>query len=114
MFSLFSNLCEMGNPFEEEGKELLVLDRKLILGHQSVKALYEAEYMGKEQYEAFVKERLLDCTTSLRSTVSLNRIQLFLAQSLKQNKKAQQLKSLRCDVDLFSRMYIACQVRGKS
>ena len=57
--SLVTVIQELGNPFEEMS---LVLDTKEIASPSVVKTVNTAEQIGQEQFNAFVKECLVDRT----------------------------------------------------
>ena len=50
----------MGNPFEEESTDLLVLDTQEILGPAAVESVRKAVQMGRDQFHLFEKERLAE------------------------------------------------------
>jgi hypothetical protein len=51
----------MGNPFLDDGEDLVTLDTKLVTDSSVVKTLQRVETLGQEQYDAFVQERLVLC-----------------------------------------------------
>jgi len=67
--SLVGVMEELGNPFLEEGKELLRLDTRDILDAAVASSICQAEKIGKENYEAFVTSRLIKRSTSLSEPV---------------------------------------------
>jgi len=68
--------------------------------------------VGKEALESFVQERLIDRKKPLNDALSRNKLPLFSSSSAKaQPKDKQKVASLKNDVQLFSRLYIACQTR---
>ena len=101
----------MGKPFEEESQDLLVLDTKEIADPAVVKTVRSAKSVGQDQFDAFTKECLLDRTKSIYDTIHRNKLPLFSTPASKASKGKQQLNSLKCDVELFSRLYIGCQTR---
>ena len=104
-----------GNPFEEDSKDLLVLDTKDIMGDGVVKTVQNVMNIGQKQYDTFVKERFQDRTKSVTETTKKNRLPLFREPLEKTPKKeAQRVASLKSDCALFSRLYIACQGRTQT
>ncbi|XP_064086105.1 uncharacterized protein LOC135201158 [Macrobrachium nipponense] len=102
----------MGNPFEEESTDLLVLDTQEILGPAAVESVRTAMQMGRDQFHLFVKERLADRSKPLNDVIKRNKLPLFASIKVKSaNKNKQQLASARSDSELFSRLYITCQTR---
>ena len=110
-----SKLCEvieeLGDPFVEN-KDLLVLDTHDIVGEsviQTIKTIYD---IGKKQFNAFTKERIVEKTMSLFEPIKANKFPLFSCARPK-NKTAvmQQVTTLKQNCSLFSQLYISCQVR---
>ena len=102
---------ELGNPFEEESQDLLVLDTKEIADPAAVETVRSAERIGKEQFDAFTKECLIHRSKSIDETIHRNKLPLFGTSRRTASKGKQQLTSLKNDVALFSRLYISCQTR---
>ena len=102
----------MGNPFEEDSKDLLVLDTKDIMGDGVVQTVQNVVIIGQKQYDTFVKERFEDRTKPVTETIKKNKLPL-LHEPLERTptKEAQRVASLKSDCALFSRLYIACQSR---
>ena len=59
-----SAIENMGNPFEEDSTDLLVLDSKEIMDDTVVKAVKEVLSIGQDQCKAFVKERFQEYNRS--------------------------------------------------
>ena len=106
---------DLGNPFEEESTDLLVLDTKEITHTTSVEAVQNARRIGQEQFQAFTIECLVERSKSIDDVIHHNKLKLF-GNATKKNvsKGKQQLTSLKSDVGLFSRLYIGCQTRDGS
>ena len=51
---------DLGNPFEEESSDLLVLDSKEIAAHAAVETIKNIQRIGQEQFQTYVKERLIE------------------------------------------------------
>lgn len=92
-------------------QDMLVLDPKEIVNTGVVKTVNTVQSICQEQLNAFVKECLVDRTTSIHDTIHRNKLVLFNTTEPKATKGKQQLRSLKCDIELFSRLYIACQTR---
>ena len=101
----------MGNPFEEESQDLIVLDTKEIANAAVVQTVSNAKKIGQEQFDTFTKECLIDRTKSIDDLIHRNKLPLFSTSTCKTSKGKQQLASLKSDVQLFSRLYIGCQTR---
>ncbi len=101
---------ELGNPFLEEGKELLRLDTRYILDAAVASSICQVEKIGKENYEAFVTSN--EGSTPLSEPVKKNKLLLFSRPPPREkSKESLQVSSLKSNVSLFSRLYNACQSR---
>ena len=63
--SLVGVIEKMGNPFEEESQDLVILDIKNIAGPAAVETVMNAKRIGQEQFEAFTRKCLLDRTSDI-------------------------------------------------
>ena len=99
--SLVTVIEELGNPFEEESQDLLVLDE--IADPTVVETVRSVKRIGQEQFDAFTKECLIDRTKSIDETIHCNKLPLFGTSTHTASKGKQQLTSLKNDVELFSR-----------
>ena len=103
---------ELGNPFEDESEDLLVLDSKEIADPSAVEAVKKAQKIGQQQFQTFTKVCLVERTKPIDDTIHRNRLKLFVGSRTKTaSKEKQQLKLTKSDVELFSRLYITCQKR---
>ncbi len=110
--SLVSAIEDLGNPFEEESTDLLVLDTKEIADHTSVEDVQNARRIGQEQFQAYIRDCLIERSKSIDDVIHRNKLKLFGSAAIKNvSKGKQQLTSLKSDVGLFSRLYIGCQTR---
>ena len=75
--ALFELVNERGNPFEEDSQDLLTLTTQDIIHPSSIKIIRHVEDHGKQQYEEFVKERLIQRTTPLHETIPQNQFTLL-------------------------------------
>ncbi|QQP49809.1 uncharacterized protein LOC103506659 [Caligus rogercresseyi] len=109
--SLTAVLEEMGNPFLEESQDLLVLDSKDIVNSAVADTVRNVESVGAKQYKTFVEERLEQRTKPVTDTIYKNKMPLFSHPPVKtQSKQKIQLDALKRDCNLFSRLYVSCQV----
>ena len=110
MLSIVSAIEDMGNPFEEDSTDLLVLDSKEIMDDTVVKAVREVLSIGKDQYKAFVKERFQERTKPITEAIKKNKLPLFKLQQQQQQqqrnptKDKQKVAALKNDCALFSRV----------
>ena len=110
--SLVEVIEEMGNPFLEESKDLLKLDTRDIMDIAVVNSIFQAEKTGIEQYQAFTADRLQTRITSLSEPIRKNKLPLFSRPLPRtKSKSSLQVSTLKSDVSLFSRLFIACQSR---
>ena len=111
------NMCtalrDMGHPFRDESDQLVTIDTKDIMDASVVETLRKVATMGKQQYQTFVEERLHpNSSKCLCDKIPKNKIRLFGTYPTKKlNKHKEQVFNLKADNQLFSRMYISCQVR---
>ena len=76
MKKVVTGVKDLGNPLTDEGPELYSVDTKLelpegpelyslddkmVLPEEAVKYVFSANDIGKEQYEKFLKDHLVDC-----------------------------------------------------
>ena len=100
---------ELGNPFEEESMDLVVLDTKEmadLCNWISQKCLKD----WRRQFQVFTKECLVERTKSIYDAIHRNKLKVFSISSPSSvSKGKQQVASLQNDLQLFSRLYISCQ-----
>ena len=112
VLSLVSAIEEMGNRFQEDSTDLLVLDSKEIMDETVDKAVREVASIGQDQYKALVKEGFRERTKPITEAIKTNKLPLFKQQPQKNpTKDKQKVAALKNDCALFSRLYIACQSR---
>jgi len=110
--SLVGVIEEMGNPFEEESRDVVILDTKDIAGPAAVETVLNAKRIGQEQFEDFTRQCLLDRTKAVDDPITRNKLKvLSTSTSRSQSKGQQQLAFVKNDRELFARLYIGCQTR---
>ena len=110
--SLVRVMENSGNPFEEESKDLIVLDSKELPGPAAVEVVHKVKQIGEEQFGAFTKECLLERTKPIYDTIRRNKLAVFATSTIRKvTGGKQQIVSLKNNVELFSRLYIGCQTR---
>ena len=87
VLSLVSAIEEMGNPFQEDSTDFLVLDSKEIMDKMVVKAVREVVSIGQDQYKAFVKERFQERTKPITEAIKKNKLPPFKQQPQKNPTK---------------------------
>jgi len=108
---MVSVMEDFGNPFEEKRQDLLVLDNKEIAPLAATDALRRAHEVGKLHFDNFIRERLVERTKPLEDASYRHKLKIFGQPSKVPGKGANQVKSLKNDVNLFSRLYVGCQNR---
>ena len=75
--ALVSVIEELGNPFEEESMDLVVLDTKEIAGPAAVETVRNMKKIGQEQFQAFTRECLVERTKSINDAIRRNKLKVF-------------------------------------
>ena len=109
--ALVTVIEDLRNPCEKMSQEMIVLDTKEIADPAVLKTVRHAKRIGQEQFDAFTKQCLVDETKPIDETIHRNKLTLFSTTAPKPSRGKQQFNSLKCDVELFSRLYIGCQSR---
>ncbi len=84
--------------------------------HPLLQLSMKLKKIGLQQYQTFVKERLIDGSKSIGDTIPKNKLAMFKDRPgpALHSKFKIQLKSAKNDCQLFSRLYIGCQNRGSN
>ena len=111
--SLTDVIEEMGNPFAENSKDLLVLDSRNLADPAVIDTWRQIKSLGQEQYDTYVNEPLVNQTKPITDPTNINNLPLFSRPPVREKSRAQlQRSSLKNDCSLFSRLYIASQIRS--
>ena len=103
----------MGNPFAENSKDLLVLDSRNLADPAVIDTWRQIKSLGQQQYDTYVNERLVNQTKPITDPINRNNLPLFSRPPVREKSRAQlQRSSLKNDCSLFSRLYIASQIRS--
>ena len=86
--SLVGVIEEMGNPFEEESQDLVILDTKDIAGPAAVETVMNAKRIGQQQFEAFTRECLLDRTKAVDDPIPCNKLEVFSTSTQRSQSKS--------------------------
>ena len=103
----------MGNPFDEDSLDLLVLDTRDIVDQRVIDAVRKVQQVGKDNFASLVNDRIGKRHKSLFEPIRHNKLPLFHCppeRILSHDK--QQINALKKSCALFSQLYISCQVRG--
>ena len=106
--ALQSVLKEMGNPFKEESAELLVLDTKNIADSALAELVGTHHERGKQQLKSFMEGLESKDTSSFHHPIKKNQVAFFKHEKVASSSKVEVLKD---NCQLFSRLFISCQVR---
>jgi hypothetical protein len=110
--SLTNVIDELGNPFNDTSSDLLKLDNRDIADQAVVNTLYNIEKLGQDEYNNFVNQRLISKSVSIHEPIKRHNLPLFRKNPTREKSRTQQqLSSLKNDCSLFSRLYVACQIR---
>jgi len=110
---LVNVLEQLGNPFEEQ-YDLVVLHNRNIVSDDTAKQAVNVVDIGSKQYDDFVASRLSTGVTSLFAPIKRNKLAIFVKPKQPQacSKLKSKVSACRNDAVLFSRLYIACQMRN--
>ena len=112
VLSLVETIKDMGNPFLDQSEELTGLDTGNVLNESVVETVRNIEAIGKEQFNSYYKDVLVECTRSIHEPIKRNNFPLFSCPKVKpKSKQSKNVQSLKNDVSLFSRLYIVAQNR---
>ena len=102
---------EFGNPFEDKCPELVILDTRCCADDTVIKTIQDIKCIGQQQYETFKEEVLIKREKSVHTRLKRNSLPLFKTPKTKADITGKQIASLRSNVALCSRMFIANQQR---
>ena len=74
---LISTIDDMGNPFCENSSDLLVLDARDVADRTIADGIHIIQNIGQKQYDAYVRERLIDQVSSIIDPIKRKNIPLF-------------------------------------
>ena len=97
---------EYGNPFQEDSTDMLVLDTREIVDPIVAESVYNAQNLGQQQFDTFVSKRLVGRTVPIHETLSRNKLTLFGNDTKIVGKTKCNQRSMKSDLQLFSRLYI--------
>lgn len=103
--SLIASLEEMGNPFCEEGKDLIALHTRDIMDSSVVDTVKGVKKVGKDQFNLFFQERLVERKKPITDPITRNSLRTFSPNTKKTiSKEGAKIKVLKEDCALFSRL----------
>ena len=75
-----------------------------------MEAINNAQRIGEEQFQAFVKEYLIERSKAIDDVIHHNKFKLSNTIQRSVSKSKLQVASLKCDIiELLSKLYIGCQ-----
>lgn len=106
--SLSKVIKDMGNPFQEDSADLLVLDTKVI-ADPALAAMVGSHYRrGKEQFHSFLDSLQKEGECVFYQPIKKNNVSFFKPNQIAHSSRE---KVLKYDCQLFSRLFISCQNR---
>jgi len=109
---VISSFEKLGNPFAEDSNDLYVFATKVIMHDEVIATVQSVEDTGKTQFARFVEEQIKEPCVSFYDNISKNNLPLFTSKPQKTPGKSRaEFTRMKCNVELFSRMYISCQAR---
>ena len=109
---LSKTISDLGNPFVNDYPELLRLDTSDVMNESVANTVRTVELLGRNQYEEYRQSVLVDCTRSIHDPIKKNSLPTFKCPTRKdKTKQAHQIENMKCDVRLFSELYIVAQDR---
>ncbi len=110
--SLVNTISEMGSPFAGD-KDLYNIDTKDIADQSVINTINTIETLGQEQYDKFVKDRLVDRTVKIEAPIHKNKLPLFSTPPPKMKSKGEFEKAtLTSNCNLYSNLYVSSLSRG--
>ena len=110
--SLRDTVERLGIPFCEDSGDLLILDSSDLVDPAVIDTARHIEKLGQDQYNMYVTEHRVNQTKHIYEPIKRNNLPLFSWPPAQHKSKGQQqLTSLKNDCSLFSRLYIASQIR---
>ena len=106
-------ISEFGNPFLEKLTDLLVLDTRNVADDNVICTVKSTEDLGKKQFNEFLQNRLNTQVYSLYDPIKKNKLPLFTKASVKKTSTQKvEITTLKKNCQLFSQLYVACQIRN--
>lgn len=107
-----SSFEELGNPSISDDENLMAIHAKDIMDDAVVQTVVNARAIGEKQFNSFIKERFVDGTIPVTHSLKKNNFPILNTPSKKiVSKDKAKIQVLKKDCWLFSRLYIACQIR---
>ena len=109
--NLIQVISEFENPFLKTSTDLLVLDTRNIADENVICTVNSNKDLGKKQFNEFVQNRLSTQVYNLYDPIKKNKLPLFSKASVKKTSTQKvEIKTLEKNCQLFSQLYVACQI----
>lgn len=110
---LKESIIQFGSPFEETSNQLMTLDTHMVMDQERVNTIMSAEERGTQLYRNFVEQRLVDGSSKkIFDPIKKSVTNVFSVVGCSTSKMSTTLKSLKSDVNLFSRLFIVARNRN--
>ncbi|KAJ8378460.1 hypothetical protein AAFF_G00239240 [Aldrovandia affinis] len=100
---------DMGNPFQEESRDLLSLDTKDIAHHTAAELIGTHLEKCKVRFQEFMKGLEGEEESTFYEPIKKNRVDFF--RQVPASVDSSKQKVLKEDCQLFSKLFISCQSR---
>ena len=108
--NLLDIFIQHGNPFEDDGPELIVLDTRNCADQAVVDTVRSMQNLGTKQYQQFVSDIFVNQSKSIHDTIKRNSLPLLHSKPKAKSRTSQQLTAQNNNANLFGRLFIANQV----
>lgn len=102
-------MTDMGNPFQEDSRDLLSLDTKDIAHASAAKLIATHHEKGRARFQEFLKGMEGKDMSTFYAPVKKNRLDFFHQEPV--TGDASKEKVMKKDCLLFSKLFISCQNR---
>ena len=107
--NLLQAMKAMGNPFQDESRDLLSLDTKDIAHHTAAELIGTRLEKGKVRFLQFMKGLEGDTKSTFYEPIKKNRVDFF--RQVPASFDSSKQKVLMEDCELFSELFISCETR---
>ena len=106
--NLIKSIREFGNPFNENYKELIVMDSRNCADESVIAPLRDIESMGNKQYKQFCEDVFIR-VKSIYDPIKCNSVTIVSKPKPKKTTTSNQIQMSKNDVSHFGRLFIANQ-----
>ena len=110
--SLYAKYTEIGNVFTDDTNLLYNLATDEARPSTTIESIVSLQSLGKQQYEDYVEQRLVQRTIAIHVTIAMNKNELMKTTKKKASSKNQEVKDLKNLAATLSQLYVANEVRG--